>query len=146
MTILGHVGIVVRDLRRSESFYSELFGIRTVWIKDGEKAFMSSGSGDILGLQVGEPCTTCSVDRMGDYFDGAGNTKPFTHFGYNYIDEDSFNVAIDRARALQIEVSPMHTSRDGTVGCYVIDPDGYVVQLTLVRGDYVRALSITGGE
>ena len=138
---LGHVAIFVTDLDASEAFYSRVFGLKTMWKSAGDKAYLTAGKGDILGLLQADQDT---VKRFAPGLGlqevvarGGKHTESFFHFGYNYTDPKEFKALGNMLRSCSIPHTAPHTSRDATIAIYVQDPDGYFIQLTLVPAAYM---------
>jgi catechol 2,3-dioxygenase-like lactoylglutathione lyase family enzyme len=111
---LRHVALRVADVERSRSFYTDVFGMRTVWQPDPDNAYLSSGSDNL------------ALHREA----GAQGAGTLDHIGFLVADLGQLerNFAWARENGLQI-VSPLRQHRDGTHSFYIKDPDGVVIQL-----------------
>jgi catechol 2,3-dioxygenase-like lactoylglutathione lyase family enzyme len=112
---LRHLALRVQDLDRSLAFYRDLLGFRIVWQPDPENVYLSSGC-DNLALHE-------STSRAND-------GGPLDHLGVlvgSAEEVRSAEVALaDRGVSV---LQGTKTHRDGSVSCYVADPDGNSVQI-----------------
>ena len=121
---LDHVTLVVKDLDRSRQFYVDGLGMREV----PRPAFSFPGS----WFQAGPTL----IHLIGEHLGGspAGNplaeefrTTRSNHFAFLV---DDVEAAYARAQELGMKiVSPPKARPDGFVQVFLIDPDGFVVEL-----------------
>jgi len=111
---LRHLALKVRDVRLATRFYCDTFGMRVVWEPDPDNVYLSSGS-DNLALHHDDTA------RPGGSLD---------HLGFLMGSADDVFAAADalRARGVPLAHEP-RTHRDGSVSCYLRDPDGNLVQI-----------------
>jgi catechol 2,3-dioxygenase-like lactoylglutathione lyase family enzyme len=114
---MRHIALKVKEIRRSKVFYSENFGMKTVWEPDPENVYLSSGA-DNLALhqwpREAEPSTEQQLDHLGFVVESVEKVQEL---------EKDF-----RARGVRI-VHPFKLHRDGSASFYCADPDGIVIQL-----------------
>jgi catechol 2,3-dioxygenase-like lactoylglutathione lyase family enzyme len=112
---LRHLALRVRDLRASLGFYRDLLGFRVVWQPDDANVYLSSGC-DNLALHAH------SIIQAAD---GA-----LDHLGVVVASADEVRSAEANLAARGVVVLQKTKShRDGSVSCYVADPDGNSVQI-----------------
>lgn len=112
---LCHMAINVADMDRSIRFYTDMFEME-VLRRTRDMAFLHTpGSQDNLAL-----------------FRAAGPVRPsgMAHFGFA-VDEVNLNRAMDYIRSNKIKtMTDQATITDRFI--YVLDPDGYVIQISTV--------------
>ena len=121
-TKLGHIVLRVRELERSERFYTEVLGLRKTGEIPGRMAFFSTqgsaDSHDLALMQLGPDAPDTDSRRVGLY-----------HFAYQVESEAAL---ADALRTLQEAGVPIIGSADHGVskGVYILDPDGIEVEIT----------------
>ena len=121
-TKLGHIVLRVRDLERSERFYTEVLGLRKNGEIPGVMAFFSTQSSpdshDVALMRVGPDAPDSSAQQVGLY-----------HFAYQVDSEESL---ADAYRTLQDAGVPIVGTGDHGVskGIYILDPDGIEIEIT----------------
>ena len=121
-TKLGHIVLRVRDLERSERFYTEVLGLRKKGELPGIMAFFTtesnSDSHDLALMQVGPDAPDPNPRGVGLY-----------HFAYQVASEEALAEAY---RALREAGVPIVGSADHGVskGIYILDPDGIEIEIT----------------
>ena len=121
-TKLSHIVLRVRDLERSERFYTEVLGLRKTGELPGRMAFFStqanSDSHDLALMQLGPDAPGTDPSRVGLY-----------HFAYQVESEAAL---ADAYRALQEAGVSIVGSADHGVskGIYILDPDGIEIEIT----------------
>jgi catechol-2,3-dioxygenase len=118
---LRHLALKVTDLKRSQHFYEQLFGMRVVWQPDAENVYLSSGSDNLALHQIPVSGLMGYQNQHGQFLD---------HFGVVMETQE----AVDRlfTTAQESGVKIVHRPkqhRDGSYSFYVADPDGNVVQV-----------------
>jgi len=111
---LRHLALKVRDVRLATRFYCDTFGMRVVWEPDPDNVYLSSGS-DNLALHRDA---------------AAGPGGSLDHLGFLMGSADDVFAAAEalRARGVPLAHEP-RSHRDGSVSCYLRDPDGNLVQI-----------------
>jgi catechol 2,3-dioxygenase-like lactoylglutathione lyase family enzyme len=117
---LRHLALRVTDMAKSRAFYEGLLGMKIVWEPDPENVYVSSGT-DNLALHQMTP------DELADH--RREPRQRMDHFGFivpSPLEVEQWHTAM-RAAGVAI-VKPPKRHRDGSVSCYVSDPDGNVLQ------------------
>ena len=121
-TKLGHIVLRVRDLERSERFYTEVLGLRKTGEVPGLMAFFSAqpnpDSHDLALMRLGPDAPDPNPRAVGLY-----------HFAYQVESEKALAEAY---RALREAGVPIVGSADHGVskGIYILDPDGIEIEIT----------------
>ena len=117
---LNHVNLVVADVGRSRRFYEEALGFEYV-NEEAEITFMTTpGVGDSLALQQ----SGGDLDRLSGKRRSPGEMGGVDHIGFAVDPEaiDDLIDAVERAGGSLL----MRKTRESA---FVVDPDGYVLQL-----------------
>ncbi|MBI4133698.1 VOC family protein [Candidatus Uhrbacteria bacterium] len=135
MKSFAHIAIFVSDLERAEKFYSELFSMKTVWKKAGDKAYLTTGNYDALALlqKVG------FIQKKWDIAEIARDpsvTPNFPHFGVVVDSEQEFQGLLNKVKEKNLEIVGPKVSRDITKSFYFLDPDNYPVQVVYPPREY----------
>jgi len=111
---LSHLGLPVRDERRSRSFYETYFGFdpATAQRYEDGTVIVRNADGFDLALHVGEE---------------TGPLPAFLHFGFRLSDAESVRALLTRLRADGVEVIEDY-DEPGYVAFKCTDPDGYRVE------------------
>jgi catechol-2,3-dioxygenase len=121
-TKLGHIVLRVRDLERSERFYTQVLGLRKTGEVPGKMVFFSTqgnaDSHDLALMRLGPDAPAPDPGRVGLY-----------HFAYQVESEEALAQA---HRALREAGVPIVGSADHGVskGVYLLDPDGIEIEIT----------------
>jgi len=121
-TKLGHIVLRVRDLERSERFYTEVLGLRKTGEIPGVMAFFTTqdnaDSHDLALMQLGPDAPDANPSAVGLY-----------HFAYQVESEEALAEAY---RTLQEAGVPIVGTGDHGVskGIYTLDPDGIEIEIT----------------
>ena len=111
---LRHVALKVRNFEKAIEFYREFLGFSEVWRPDDDNLYLSSGP-DNLALHR-------------DAAPGAGGS--LDHIGILVGSPEEVHAAARDLASRGVEVlKAARTHRDGSVSCYVADPDGNSVQI-----------------
>lgn len=116
---LRHVALRVRDVGAAVAFYRDAFRMGVVWEPDPENVYLSSGT-DNLALHLDPEATGGgALDHLGFLVGSA---------------EDVTRAAAELGARGVVVAHPPRTHRDGSVSCYVRDPDGNLVQILFLPG------------
>ena len=116
---LGHIVLRVRDLERSEQFYSDVLGLHVTNKRPGQMTFMSAvddSSHELALVPVGDDAPGPEDSRVGLY-----------HFAWQM---DSF----DDLKMLYADMKSKNVSIGGigdhgiSLGVYFFDPDGNEIE------------------
>jgi catechol-2,3-dioxygenase len=119
---LGHIVLRVRDLERSERFYTEVLGLRKTGEVPGIMAFFSTqnnpDSHDLALMRLGPDAPPPDPRRVGLY-----------HLAYQVESEEALAEAY---RTLRDAGVPIVGTGDHGVskGIYIADPDGIEIEIT----------------
>ena len=121
-TKLGHIVLRVRDLERSERFYTDVLGLRKNGEIPGVMAFFSTQSSpdshDLALMRVGPDAPDSSPQQVGLY-----------HFAYQVDSEESLAEAYTTLRDAGVPI--VGTGDHGvSKGIYILDPDGIEIEIT----------------
>ena len=113
---LSHIHLAVRDLDRSQRFYSGLFGLEVMFRVPPDMVFMQTpGAQDVITLRLaGE----------GEEIGPGG----INHFGFS-VSKEKFEEAVAEARAFGAEILDVGEFGPGQPYAYMKDPDGYVIEI-----------------
>ena len=125
---LDHFALLVRDLKRSVAFYTDIMGFTPI---------ERSGSANVAWLTIGGLDTIHLIE--GDF--GATHLTKDTHFALRIADLDAFVTDI-AAKGVTFydwpgNVGKIGMRRDGFRQAYVQDPDGYRIEIN----DHTRAVA-----
>lgn len=119
---VNHVGLVVQDVERSYAFYHRLFGVKKGW------PAKNNGSGVHLDFPTGY----ISVDSV------AGQKSEITHFSISidHTDQKSAKQLADKINQElpDAKAKAAFQANDGVSTVNLIDPDGFHVQISPIRG------------
>ena len=121
-TKLGHIVLRVRDLERSERFYTEVLGLRKTGEIPGVMAFFTTqdnaDSHDLALMRLGPDAPDANPQAVGLY-----------HFAYQVPSEEAL---ADAYRTLKEAGVPIIGTGDHGVskGIYILDPDGIEIEIT----------------
>ena len=112
---LSHLGLPVRDVGRSQRFYTEYFGFdpATAQRYDDGTVIIRNGDGFDLALHA-----------TGD----VGVPQPFLHFGFRLAAGEDVRTVLGRARADGLEIIE-HDDDPGMVSFKCLDPDGHRIEV-----------------
>jgi catechol 2,3-dioxygenase-like lactoylglutathione lyase family enzyme len=112
---LLHLGLPVRDVDRSQLFYTAYFGFDPATAQrypDGT-VIIRNGDGFDLALHA---------------TDDAGQPQPFLHFGFRLAAGEEVRAALGRVRADGIEIIE-HDDDPEMVSFKCLDPDGHRIEV-----------------
>ena len=135
MRAFSHIAIVVQDLEEMERFYRAVFDMKTVWKRPGDKAYLTTGNNDILGLLRGRSEPRSPVD-LGEIEDSAAQTPNFPHFGLVVDTVKEFDDLLCLATERGLEIAGPKSSRDVTTSFYFHDPEGNCLQVVYAPPEY----------
>jgi len=117
---VNHVGLLVSDIERSYAFYHRLFGVKKGW------PAKNNGSGVHLDFPTGY----ISVD--------SGTKSVITHFSISveHIDQNSSKQLADKINQElpDAKAKAAFQANDGVSTVNLVDPDGFHVQISPIRG------------
>jgi catechol 2,3-dioxygenase-like lactoylglutathione lyase family enzyme len=113
MTTLDHVGLACSDPLRSLRFYRDVLGVEGNVRETDDGFVVSTGSGVNFTLLRGDPPAS-----MGDF-----------HLGVSLPDASAVREARDRFAALGL-IEHEWWDEDGYVSVKIVDPDGYIVEVS----------------
>ena len=112
---LTHVAVAVRDLHRTESFYSAILGARVVYRDAGFLQMQTPGSRDVL---VFEKNTR-----------KAGKAGGVLHFGFRLTKEHDIDAARAAVKAAGGKITSTGEFVPGEPYLFAEDPDGYTIEI-----------------
>ena len=114
---LRHAALRVRDVDRSQAFYTDVLGMRLEWKPDPENAYLTSGTDNLALHQL--PAGT-----------EPGEIQTLDHIGFAVPCIGDVDEWADRLRGRGVEfVKPPKTHRDGARSFYFYDPDRILIQV-----------------
>ncbi len=118
---LGHLVIRVRDIKRSEEFYTKFMGLE-VSGRDGDSmVFFRSNEGvhhDLAIAKIDGDAPGPEQDRVGLY-----------HFAYEFDSFDQIREAYRMVKEMGIQIAGFGDHGDSK-GLYILDPDGIEIELS----------------
>jgi catechol 2,3-dioxygenase-like lactoylglutathione lyase family enzyme len=112
---LSHISLKVRDPERSLRFYADAFGV-TEYFRDGS-SIQAKGPG---------PWDVLAFERAPD---DAGVAGGVSHFGFRLVSPEDIDGAVDAALAAGGKLVRRGEFKPGFPFAYVLDPDGYEIEL-----------------
>jgi catechol 2,3-dioxygenase-like lactoylglutathione lyase family enzyme len=114
-----HLHLVVRDVRRSLDFYTQVFGVEVVFWAGDDMVFVTTpGSDDLITL-----------NQDADLVDRAGDNGGLDHFGFRLADPADLDTAVDAVVAAGGALDRRGEHSPGEPFAYCRDPDGYLFEL-----------------
>ena len=117
---LGHLVLRVRNLERSEDFYSRVLGLEVKGRAGDSMVFFRSNKDvdhDLAIAQIGDDAPSPEPTRVGLY-----------HFAYELGSLDELKDAYRVLNQEGIQIAGFGDHRD-TKGLYLLDPDGIEIEL-----------------
>lgn len=121
---LNHVGVRVRDLRRSADWYAHL-GFRLIWQSEHHKVACLRNDGIGVELNLTFNSDDCN-DGKNVLMDVGPKYPGFNHLSFRV---SSIRATIDALDAAGIEIKKGPVSLGGEIAVFVRDPDLNVVEL-----------------
>ena len=118
---LGHLVIRVRDLKRSEEFYTKFLGLEVSGRGGDSMVFFRSNEGvhhDLAIAKIAGDAPGPEQDRVGLY-----------HFAYEYDSFDQLREAYRMVNELGVRIAGFGDHGENK-GLYVLDPDGIEIELS----------------
>jgi len=134
----SHIAILVHDLSIMESFYIKAFNMRVTWCKENEKSYLTTGNGDILGLQVSENFTPLSEISLQKINSEKTCTPNFIHFGTITECKQEYNNLRKKLSNLKIRLTDNKISRDESESFYLHDPEKNLIQISYIPREYFK--------
>lgn len=116
---LGHLVIRVRDLERSERFYSDVLGLHVTNKRPGQMIFMSAGdssSHELALVPVGDDAPGPETGRVGLY-----------HFAWEMESLDDLKRLYADMKAKDVKIGGIG-DHGISLGVYFFDPDGNEIE------------------
>ncbi len=118
---LGHLVIRVRDLKRSEEFYTKFMGLEVSDRGGDSMVFFRSNQGvhhDLAIAKIAGDAPGPEQDRVGLY-----------HFAYEFDSFDQIREAYRLANEMGIRIAGFGDHGESK-GLYILDPDGIEIELS----------------
>ena len=118
---LGHLVIRVRDLKRSEEFYTKFLGLEVSGRGGDSMVFFRSNEGvhhDLAIAKIDGEAPGPEQDRVGLY-----------HFAYEFDSFDQIREAYRLANEMGIRIAGFGDHGESK-GLYILDPDGIEIELS----------------
>ena len=122
---LRHLALRVTDIKRAQTFYEGLFGMRVVWQPDDQTVYLSSGLDNLALHQIPDEQLSDYRERRAQFLD---------HFGVVMATPEAVD-ALFQALEPRLEryggrvVRRPKQHRDGSYSFYLDDPDGNTLQV-----------------
>ena len=116
---LGHIVLRVRDLERSEQFYSDVLGLRVTNKRPGQMTFMSAvdeSSHELALVPVGDDAPGPEDSRVGLY-----------HFAWQMDSFDDLKMLYADMKSKNVDVRGIG-DHGISLGVYFFDPDGNEIE------------------
>ena len=117
---LGHLVIRVRNVKRSEEFYSNVLGLEVKGRYDDKMVFFRSNhevDHDLAIMGIGDDAPGPEATRVGLY-----------HFAYELDSLDDLREAYSSIKEKGVSIAGFGDHGD-TKGLYIFDPDGNEIEL-----------------
>ena len=117
---LGHLVLRVRDLDRSEQFYTDVLGLHVTNKRQGKMVFMSAGddaSHELALMPVGADAPGPESTRVGLY-----------HFAWEMQSFDDLKRLYKHMQAQKVNIGGIG-DHGVSVGVYFFDPDGNEIEV-----------------
>ena len=118
---LRHLALNVTDIRVSQKFYEQVFGMKVVWQPDPDNVYLSSGADNLALHQIPREKLGLYPNQEGQFLD---------HLGFLIDSPANVDVIFQRVQAGVVPIiKSLKEHRDGSYSFYIADPDGNVVQV-----------------
>ena len=115
---MRHIALKVKDIKRSKSFYQEIFGMEVVWEPDPQNVYLSSG------------CDNLALHEVPERRDALSTEQQLDHFGFVVESVERVKELEEEFRAKGVKIiHSFKIHRDGSASFYCADPDGIVIQM-----------------
>ena len=117
---LGHLVIRVRDLKRSEEFYTKFMGLEVSGRGGDSMVFFRSNQSvhhDLAIAKIADDAPGPEQDRVGLY-----------HFAYEFDSFDQLREAYRMVKEMGVRIAGFGDHGESK-GLYVLDPDGIEIEL-----------------
>ena len=115
----------VADLERSIAWYHDVFGFEVLQAFDGRHGLawcqMRSGQAELMLQQL----TSDQLSML---------KAPAARSWVMYLSPESIHAMHQRLRDVGIEVTALEPTADGTLECFLTDPDGYEIWVSAPGG------------
>ncbi len=122
---INHVNLVVSDLARSVAFYRAALGFEDAGTGSGITFMRTPGAGDLLGLQPAGG----DLDRLAGKARTPGDSGGVDHIGFAVESPAMIDLLVQRVQEHGGSLLWRTENELGGASAFVIDPDGYVLQL-----------------
>ena len=112
---LTHVAVAVRDLDRTESFYSAILGAKVVYRDAGFLQMQTPGSRDVLVFEMNAR--------------KAGKAGGVLHFGFRLTKARDIEAARAAVKAAGGKITSTGEFVPGEPYLFATDPDGYAIEI-----------------
>ena len=112
---LTHVAVAVRDLDRTQAFYSGILGAQVVYRDEGLLQMQTPGSRDVLVFEK-------NVRQ-------AGQAGGVLHFGFRLIKEKDIDAAREAVTSAGGTITDTGEFIPGEPYLFATDPDGYTIEI-----------------
>ena len=136
---LGHLVIRVRDLDRSEQFYTDVLGLHVTEKREGAMVFMSAGSDsshELALVPVGADAPGSEQDRVGLY-----------HFAWEMESFEDLKKIYQHMKQRDVDIGGLG-DHGISMGVYFFDPDGNEIEAfyELPRDQWPQGGDTFGGK
>jgi catechol 2,3-dioxygenase-like lactoylglutathione lyase family enzyme len=122
---INHVNLVVADLARSQAFYRSALGFEDAGSGSGITFMRTPGADDLLGLQPAGG----DLDRLSGKTRTPGDSGGVDHIGFAVESPAMLDQLVHLVQAHGGSVLWRTDNEQGGASAFVLDPDGYVLQL-----------------
>ncbi len=112
---LTHIAVAVRDLDRTQGFYSDILGAEVVYRDAGFLQMQTPGSRDVLAFEKNA--------------DKAGKAGGVLHFGFRLTREIDIDAARDAVKKAGGTITDTGEFVPGEPYLFATDPDGYTIEI-----------------
>ncbi len=136
---LGHLVLRVRDVERSEAFYSDVLGLHTTTKRPGAMVFMSAGgdaSHELALMSIGADAPGPEKDRVGLY-----------HFAWEMESFEDLKELYKDMKTKDLNIGGVG-DHGISIGVYLFDPDGNEIEVfyELPKDQWPKEGSLFGGK